>query len=383
MSDPAGELVLHLRVMDGQIQSLELVSSRAITATRVLLGRPVAVIPALVASLFSVCGRSQSVAAWLACRAAVGAPIPDATRRALSGVVLTEMTREHAMRLLLDWPKRLGAEPDLPLFQGLKLLLDSLEERLLPGRELDWHIPRASSAESAQVVDELQAMLALDLDPEPLLGVRWFRALRWLPARLLSEHIATLGDTPVETLSPLPVADWEAPLGGESAWDFIAAPTWQGNPREVGAMARLVRHPVLVAARAQYGRGVLTRLLARLLELQGLPEQLWECLSATSRVVDVCQPAPGVGLASVETARGLLVHRAVVAEEHIVDYRILAPTEWNFHPQGAIQGLMGLRAESVEQLRQRVRMVVTALDPCVEYRLVIDPDQGRGAFPLL
>jgi hypothetical protein len=48
--------------------------------------------------------------------------------------------------------------------------------------------------------------------------------------------------------------------------------------------------------------------------------------------------APGVGRALVETARGLLMHEIVLDGERIADYFIVAPTEWNFHPQGPLAG---------------------------------------------
>jgi len=43
----------------------------------------------------------------------------------------------------------------------------------------------------------------------------------------------------------------------------------------------------------------------------------------------------GAGLGWVQTARGLLLHRvACTADGLIGSYRVLAPTEWNFHPGG-------------------------------------------------
>ena len=50
-------------------------------------------------------------------------------------------------------------------------------------------------------------------------------------------------------------------------------------------------------------------------------------------------------IAWVETARGLLVHRVALDGERIAGYRIVAPTEWNFHPAGAFaRGALGLAA---------------------------------------
>ena len=41
-------------------------------------------------------------------------------------------------------------------------------------------------------------------------------------------------------------------------------------------------------------------------------------------------------MAAVDTARGLLLHAvAVDAHGQVADWRILPPTAWNFHPEGA------------------------------------------------
>ncbi|MBK6630066.1 MAG: nickel-dependent hydrogenase large subunit [Betaproteobacteria bacterium] len=39
----------------------------------------------------------------------------------------------------------------------------------------------------------------------------------------------------------------------------------------------------------------------------------------------------------METARGTLLHQVTLAGDHVAHYRIVAPTEWNFHPRGAFR----------------------------------------------
>ena len=84
-----------------------------------------------------------------------------------------------------------------------------------------------------------------------------------------------------------------------------------------------------------------------------------------------------VGLAQVQAARGLLVHRVAIRAGRVADYRILAPTEWNFHPQGAAaQGLATLPDADDETLQRIGGLFVTALDPCVAYDLRITSEPG-------
>jgi Ni,Fe-hydrogenase I large subunit len=68
-----------------------------------------------------------------------------------------------------------------------------------------------------------------------------------------------------------------------------------------------------------------------------------------------------------ETSRGLLVHRTRVADGRLADYRIVAPTEWNFHPEGAFaRGAAGLADDG--GLDAGARWIVGSLDPCVGVR---------------
>jgi Ni,Fe-hydrogenase I large subunit len=67
------------------------------------------------------------------------------------------------------------------------------------------------------------------------------------------------------------------------------------------------------------------------------------------------------------------VHRIAIQAGRVADYRILAPTEWNFHPQGAAAlGLATLPDADDATLRRLAGLFVTALDPCVAYDVRLD-----------
>jgi hypothetical protein len=52
----------------------------------------------------------------------------------------------------------------------------------------------------------------------------------------------------------------------------------------------------------------------------------------------------------------------------VQDYVLVAPTEWNFHPRGAlVAGLQGVRVGGIAALTQLVEAQVLSLDPCVEF----------------
>jgi Ni,Fe-hydrogenase I large subunit len=72
----------------------------------------------------------------------------------------------------------------------------------------------------------------------------------------------------------------------------------------------------------------------------------------------------GQAIAWCEMARGLLLHWVQLDAQHRVqDYRVLAPTEWNFHPEGAL-------AQALTQLNPTdaaaAWCLASAYDPCVD-----------------
>ena len=78
------------------------------------------------------------------------------------------------------------------------------------------------------------------------------------------------------------------------------------------------------------------------------------------------------GLSLVKTARGMLLHYARIDSDQIADYLAVAPTEWNFHPQGAlVNGLIGLKVDDSERMMKTAKAFVLSLDPCVDYEIEI------------
>ncbi|MBC7860055.1 MAG: nickel-dependent hydrogenase large subunit, partial [Burkholderiaceae bacterium] len=88
---------------------------------------------------------------------------------------------------------------------------------------------------------------------------------------------------------------------------------------------------------------------------------------------------PGEALAWSEMARGLLLHRVRLepgrAEASVADYKIVAPTEWNFHPRGAVASILAqlpATAEDAAQMalqKRRISVLAAAFDPCVSYEI--------------
>jgi hypothetical protein len=207
----------------------------------------------------------------------------------------------------------------------------------------------------------------------------WTATADTLPAKLLRHVMAEhrpAADGEV-ALMPAPGREFLAgtiaqAIAGDPG--FATAPTWQGQPVETGALARMCGHPLVAACATRYGRTAVTRIVARIAELAAALEDLRggvQAPAAVTRVQSIALGA-GTGLGAVETARGLLLHRARVHDECVVDYQIVAPTEWNFHPQGPlVRTLTGSAASDESDVLRQARLAVHTLDPCVACKVEV------------
>lgn len=316
---------------DGQrIAAAEVRSERPLAA-RVLVGQPADRAVALVPRLFSLCGQAQGVAAHLALQAARG-ELPTAEALNAGGrAVALEAIGEHLWRLLLDWPPLLVCVARQDEFISWRKRLRAVADQ-----------PAASA-----------------------LGVE---LLAWLERETL----------PFADADPLPsVVGALLPWQGAAVWAreiiddaFALRPQFAGQPAETGALARQADDPD-VAALLAAGDRVAARLAARYADLRFLARALIEP-DLLAGWLDAAPVAERVGLARVETARGLLLHLIQINDGRVGRYVIVAPTEWNFHPQGAFaREITDCPALSRAQAERGARRLALALDPCVTYEVVV------------
>ena len=313
---------------DGQRVSAASIRSSRTPVARLLVGLPAERAALLVPRLFSLCGKAQGAAAEFALSAAQGLrPAPEVLEK-MAGEVALEAIGEHLWRFLLDWPALLGQPSRRELF-------------------LQWR---------RRLVGGPSATLGADL-------------LDWLEGFALSAVDAPPTHASVPLLPSVSAAEW-AGLRVNTA--FSVRPEWQASPAETGALARWAELPD-IAALCGEGERIAARLAARLADLRFLASALAE--SAHERFsarLDAATVAPSIGLASVETARGLLLHVMHVKDGMVGGYVIVAPTEWNFHPQGAfIAEMVGMPAGSHLEAEFLARRLALSLDPCVPTEVVI------------
>jgi hypothetical protein len=378
---PLTDLAGHLMLTPGTLAPHNLRNSRQDWASRIGVGQRADKLPDVMASLFSLCGQSHRLCSRMAVAAAQGRELPGQ----VTAVLALETATEHVRRIGLDWPRLLTPHQAQSGLGGGFASQASASLQTCP------LLMRASCA--ANPVDRWQGMTAwleghcfqmpaqdwLNVwDREGVHGLcRWSQdCTGWLPG-LIQSALEMEMDLPMTAATALmPHANESRFRDWANAWvsddAFVTRPLWQGACAHTGSWTRLHR-----SASSAYTTGTL--LGCRLAELARL------CLSAASEQAKPPVLAFGAmslganhGMAWVEMARGLLVHQLVLegSQEGSVAgvCRVLAPTEWNFHPQGVVASVLsGLSGHNDEEVTRRVGVLMAAFDPCVPYEIAASP----------
>ena len=391
--NPEGELRIELQCQGGQVKQVHIQSSRPLHLSRLFKGKPVDELLNMIPLLYSVCGTAQAAAAAKACRQAICLESDPRIALLERMLVNVETAREHLWRVLSDWSATTGRTLERTLAISLSTLVADAKQACFPDGDVFTlkPVPAYDPVAIQSVIErisEISGDKVYAVHPTLWYGLGgvqdfndWLDEAKTDTAVLLKglrdRALAGLGDGETEPLPEIDHYDICQRLAQTDAEAFIAAPDWCGKVYETGPLTRQASHPLLRQLMEKYGQGLMTRLVARLLELASMPGRLAAQLNALARprpVTETCDDGAlgQQGVAQVEAARGRLIHRAVQRDGIITCYQILAPTEWNFHPQGVVaRGLKRLSAESDAVLKQQVELLIKAVDPCVGYRLEV------------
>jgi coenzyme F420-reducing hydrogenase alpha subunit len=143
--------------------------------------------------------------------------------------------------------------------------------------------------------------------------------------------------------------------------NFAMGPHLAGRSVETAGLARLAR---------DFAPTLSGRLAARFAEMAATLDSIGALVAggeAPDDLVTAKNTGAGASFAAVESARGRLYHAMRLdGDGRIADYAILAPTEWNFHPEGPfVQSLRDGSIGTGEQARLRVARLAFVFDPCI------------------
>lgn len=366
-------LLLEVRRDGDRVRGVTVTNPRP-AAANLLAGRSIAEAGPLLRTYSDVCVRAQDVAFRMALRAAGVQTEPPPERWEVERMLASEMAQEHLGRLMLDWPALFGHRPRRERFAELHRrltcthdarlafelggdLLDLVVVELLGGFFGSWRGPRGlrEFVECARRGSTVGSTLA----------------------DLIELGLSTTEQDAVPLLPSLSAGAWAQRFGGVPDEAFCRAPTFDGLAHETGVLARHAGtvHPALLLS---HRHRCAARLFSRVIDLSECASRLRHPLTDDMPiVVDSAPLGDHAGLACVETARGLLMHAVRIDGERIAEYAIIAPTEWNFHPEGAfVREALDTETASSAAAPLRLRALALALDPCLPFELrLLDGDE--------
>ena len=324
-------------------------------AERLVLGRPAASAPALLGTLFTLCGPAHALTARRAIEAARSAPgtvLPPPTS-AEGRALQWHTAREQLRRLLVDAPPVVGLPAATPvLLQSCPLWPPQPQAEAVPATLAEW-------VEEELLAQPLAAWLAA-WERDGAAGLAHWSAREHTPvARLLRRlrHAAGLktphralrldtADGSMQALCARLAAD--APLQDGAGVPYATGPWCRRHGRDPAGTDNAW---MLFASRLSD--------LVRLASPDGPATGLHTLACGAARTGE------RTGLAWTETARGLLVHRiALTPDDRVAACRVVSPTDWNFDPSGpAALALQAVREPAA------VQALVLGLDPCMAWRV--------------
>lgn len=397
MATVEGQIDIEIHPGQGYKKKVVIQSSRPVLASKILVGKSPQQALAVIPMLFNICGAAQTRAALASLQQGMQIKTDRATEAARDIIVLAENAKEHLLRIFLDWPKLFSLEMSNANLPYLSSLVPKFQTALFsPGEafKLDSQLLHHSDNGSEQALSLVhQQITTLEqylevhvfcLPCEQWLAMndidqlyQWAKQTDALAANSL-ETICEQGWSSQGAASCPSLPDLESDilsrrLDAENANEFIRYPDWSGLCYETSCYTRQKNHPVIQSLHAEFYSGLITRWVARLTELARIPQQMNALLKPVEAdETEIFHHPDEAGVATVEAARGRLIHRAKITGNEITDYQILAPTEWNFHPQGLIkQSLENLIAKDDDELEKLAKLLINTIDPCVGYQLRI------------
>lgn len=355
----AGTIRIDVTVSRSLACSVAVGASRPQGLTRMFVGRRPEEAPALAGQVFSLCGFAQSVASRLAVLNAADLPINDEERLGAGAGLLAERIFETLRALVLQWPLPLRQAVAAAAGKHLREALGASQAIIMQAKA--GSIDRAHfEAAAARLKGAATALGVPHEGGMPMTGTACAAMLRDI-----EQDTVFAGRSP-DPLTAAEDAEVVARLCTEARYGSM--PHLPGRVIETGAYAR-------VGFSGSSGGGHLAqRLRARMQDVRNSLNQLaagdaldWAALASSG-------PTPGTGgYGAVECARGRLYHQAEIgADGTLSAYRILAPTEWNFHPAGPfVETLLSSPIGTDGAAMRSVSLLAALFDPCVAFEVQV------------
>ena len=360
-----GAITVRISVDGGHVRRADVSSTRPVNAAKVLAGRDPTAVKHLVPLLFAICSVAQGVACARAIEAALERPAGDDVEIARDVACLGEAAVSHVWQIAMTWPDAAGRPTAIALVREARHAAARLHAALFEDKGTDGLRATIAFGDAFEAVTSLARVMSELPARESSLAQRVINEWREGFGR---------GSAVTPAVATLDLGVVGARLAADAT--FADHPMLRG-PIDVSAFARQRKHRAIADLEAEYGRGVLTRLASRALEASAVVEELGARLasllasgSGESERPHAISPGLGEGVGTANTARGPLVYRVTASHELVDDVRVVAPTDWTFHPRGALaQGLEG--SVATPTLERDAGWFILSLDPCVPWKVEV------------
>lgn len=380
-----GGVVIQLSTHNYGVEEVVIASQRPVLAQKLLEGKGASEVPSLVAMVYRLCGRAQTFASAMALEQAIGNAASEEAMEVRLQLVRMEVIREHLWRILLDWPKLMNMPSKGNLMKQV-LAFDKDWASALDGKNNIFQLGSTCSAVEKSKASKV-AMLCgtflkehvFSMSPQTfyachdvdqlLLWAQYTQtgAARFIHA-LIQQEMADIGQASVNVLPELDEAWLIQKLGGADAEKFVSRPSMDETTYETTPLSRQFEHPLIQAVVNKFGHGLLARFIAVLLEVaETFVDLVGSLFQAKNPLVQSPQRRDGLG--SVEAARGRLIHHVELEDDEVKTYHIIAPTEWNFHPNGVLKSALRQLKGDIQSIEKQAGLLIHAMDPCVQFTL--------------
>jgi len=381
-----GEIKITVAGNSGMVETVSITSTRPLHITQLFKDKSIETVADLINTLYHLCNTAHRFSYF---RLLDNSGVISLSKNEISAYQLLldlETIREHCFSISTKW--RHGADNAIDSnIVKLLTILKEINTTLFTGSDplslMDKELQAFSSIDKLIVKLENQIELLLigdqSEDVYPFLDYDSFN--NWLQKSdsqsaifLNSLKENNLGD--VEAFH-LPDLDLKSVGKLMQNTGFIKQPTYQNTIYESTPYSRQSNHKLIKQLFSIYGNGLFTRAVAQLLEVFELLNNIKSSYTNIEfeKISYDIQPfsAESKSLVQLEAARGRLFHQIFAEDGKIKSYQILAPTEWNFHPQGVLSRMIEtVKYKSEQDLVNQIKLLVDVVDPCVGYSIEID-----------
>ncbi len=372
----AGQITVTAEYDGYQITQVSIHSTRPKLVSRILEGKAPEEVVVIVPLLYSLCSTAQTVAGVTAIESNQGHQAGPEVLRVRNFLLLAETVKELGLRLVQDWL------PDEKVISAPALLKWYSQVQ----QKFSWSLHLQAQIEDTQRIErdiqlsvsELKALLqSLTAGNELSFKESVYAENRYHP---VGNAVARLN----QQFAGIHLGEGAKPLdlskqGGSTDYlqqkicedkTFCSAPDILGDCAESSVWMRNSKQSMITEAKALNMHPIALRFLALVLELKGVPQRLLN--AGREKLIDVLGP----GFVAVNIARGTLIHSITLdgdelAHSKVASYNVIAPTEWNFHPEGSLVKMLQGVVVPENLVKPLVEKLILAVDPCVAYQVEV------------